>query len=135
MAFCINLVIEIESYYQEDNIKIKILIDSVKGRGVYADEDISKGSTIEICHILLIDQDDINDSLEGYVYEFSSTKAALALGNGSLYNHSDRANATFSFAKKKKLLFIKAEKNIKKGEEITIDYGYSKENRQRFNII
>jgi SET domain-containing protein len=121
-------------YYQEDNINIKILTDSVKGRGVYADEDIRQGSLIETCHILLIDHDDINDSLEGYVYEFSSTKAALALGNGSLYNHSDKANASFSFSKKKKLLFIKATKNIKRGEEITIDYGYSKSDRERFNI-
>jgi SET domain-containing protein len=116
-------------------IKTKILKDPVKGRGVYADEDIKKSSLIEECHLLLIDYDEISEGLEGYVYEFSKRKAAVALGNGSLYNHSSQPNAAFYFNYSKKILYIEALKDIKWGEEITISYGYSKSDRDKFHIV
>lgn len=116
-------------------IKTKILKDSVKGRGVYADQDIKKASRIEECHLLLIDYDEITEGLEGYVYEFSKRKAAIALGNGSLYNHSSQPNASFYFNYSKKILYIEATKDIESGEEITINYGYRKSDREKFHIV
>lgn len=85
--------------------------------------------------MLLIDYDEITEGLEGYVYGFSKRKAAIALGNGSLYNHSSQPNAAFYFNYSKKILYIEAIKDISKEEEITINYGYSKSDRERFQIV
>lgn len=115
--------------------KTKIKVNTVKGRGVYADEPIVKGEVIELCHLIVMDFDDVGGVMERYVFDFSPKKVALALGNGSLYNHSDRPNAKCWMDTRKKNLSFEALKSIRVGEEITINYGYSKEDRKRFRII
>jgi uncharacterized protein len=51
-------------------------------------------------------------------------KAGIALGFGSIYNHSYSPNATYKkFIPKQTLKFI-ALKNIRRGEEITVNYNY-----------
>ena len=60
--------------------------------------------------------------------------SALALGHGSLYNHSDESNAFVEMEDSTNLLYFYALKKIKAGEEITIDYGYSKKDREKFGI-
>jgi uncharacterized protein len=115
--------------------RTKILYDSKKGRGVFADENISKGEVIEICHLIVLNFSEVGNFLEGYVFEYSAKKAALALGNGSLYNHSDKANAKCFMDTQKNILFCEAKKSIKKDEEITINYGYSKSDREKFHIV
>lgn len=116
-------------------MKTKILKDTRKGRGLYASSSIKRGELIEVCELILLNMDEVNGSLESYVYGYTKNKAAIALGNGSLLNHSDRSNSDFSFDYKKKLLLIKARKDISPGEEITINYGYSKELKKKFNLI
>ncbi len=115
--------------------KTLIKIDPVKGRGVYAAEKISSGQIIEVCQLILLDFSEVGPKLEGYVFDFSPKKAALALGNGSLYNHNNRPNTKAYMDSKKKLLTFKALKDIDIGQEITINYGYSKEERQRFHLV
>lgn len=115
-------------------MKTKIKIDSVKGRGVYAKHLFRKGSLVEKCHLIIFDIKDLKGILEGYVFEYSKTKVALALGNGSLYNHSDNANAVCTIDYQKNLLEVKTKRAIKPGEEITIDYGYSISAREKFKI-
>lgn len=115
--------------------KTKIRIDAVKGRGVYAEEPVKKGAAIEDCHLIVMDFDHIAGVLERYVFDFGPKKVALALGNGSLYNHSDRPNAKCWMDTRKKILSFKALRPIQVGEEITINYGYTKEDRKRFQII
>lgn len=115
--------------------KTKIKVDTVKGRGVYADEPIAKGEAIELCHLMVLDFDEVGGLLERYVFDFSPKKVAIALGNGSLYNHSDRPNAKCWMDTRKKILSFEALKGIKAGEEITINYGYGKEDRKKFQII
>lgn len=105
-----------------------------KGRGIFAADRIRKGELIESCHLILMDLDDVAGTLEGYVYQYSKQKAAVALGNGSLLNHSDEANSEFYFDYRKKLLVIKAKRDILPGEEVTINYRYTPQDRKRFNI-
>lgn len=114
--------------------KTKIMSDKVKGRGVYALESIRKGEVIEICQLIIMDFREVGGLLERYVFDFSPSKVALALGNGSLYNHTMKPNAKCWMDDKNKLLSLEALKNINIGDEITINYGYSKEDRKRFNI-
>ena len=47
---------------------------------------------------------------------------AIALGNGSLYNHEVQANANFILDFEHKTIDFVAVKNISAGEEITITY-------------
>jgi SET domain-containing protein len=108
--------------------------DKIKGRGVYTTEDISKDSVIEICELLILDLNHVPDELEPYVYEYTNKTAAVALGNGSLYNHSDRPNCYFDIDYRNKKLVIKSLKKIKAGEELTIHYHYDKASRRKFNI-
>lgn len=106
----------------------------LKGRGVFAATDIKKNELIETCHLILMDLNDVQGALESYVYEYTPKTAAIALGHGSLYNHSDEANSEFDFDYKKKLLKVRAKKLIIKGSEITVDYGYSEDEKKRFGI-
>lgn len=115
-------------------MKIVIQYDSKKGRGVYADLLIKPGEIIEVCHLLIMEEHQMGDALEGYVYQYDVKRVALALGNGSLYNHSGDSNADYYFNKKKKLLYIEAKRKITPGEEILIDYGYSEEDLKKFSI-
>lgn len=46
----------------------------------------------------------------------------LALGYGSLYNHSKSPNAKYQISKKEKTITFTVTRNIKKDEEIYINY-------------
>ena len=94
-----------------------------KGRAVYADRDFKKGQTIEVCHVLIVGP---WSSRHRYLYnewafEFNDS-CGIALGNGSLYNHSYQPNATWECRIRSSTIRFYALKNIKKGEEILINY-------------
>ncbi len=94
------------------------------GRGVFASVNIKKKSIVESCHVLAFNEkeaDLINKTnLGNYHYEFSKNLYLLALGNGSLYNHSYDPNAYYVV--KKNCIKIVALRDIKKGEEVLINY-------------
>jgi uncharacterized protein len=115
-------------------VKVKIKVSPEKGRGIFAAEDIPKGKLIEKCELILLDFAEVGPVLERYVFHFSGKKAAIALGNGSLYNHNDRPNAHCQLDEGKKILEFKSLEKIPKGSEITINYGYSAEDKLRFRI-
>lgn len=102
---------------------------------MYASERIPKGIEIEVCQLIILDFSEVGKKLEGYVFDFDPTRVALALGNGSLYNHSDEPNAVAYMDKKKQLLSFETLRAISKDEEITINYGYTEEERKRFHIV
>ena len=108
--------------------------DPVKGRGVFTDQDLESGEIIEKCELLLMKFEEVPTSLEGYVYQYNKKLVGLALGNGSLYNHSKKANSTFYFHHRTKTLYIKAKRKIRAHEEITINYGYSSTQKRKFRI-
>ncbi len=59
-----------------------------------------------------------------YFFEYTNSHFAIALGYGSLYNHSYKPNARYIYSYKNKQLIIKAIKKIEKGEEIFFNYNY-----------
>lgn len=112
-----------------------IRFDRIKGRGVYASEPIRRGELIEICELILVPLQDNTFSLSRYCFEFDNNHVAIALGNGSLYNHSDLPNATCYFHEDGQRLVFEARKTIAQGEEILINYGYSEKLKKKFQIV
>lgn len=108
--------------------------DSIKGRGVYANESIQKGEVIEVCQLLILPQNEVGEFLHRYVFYYKKNKLAVVLGNGSLYNHSKRPNVTCHFDYEQEVLILEAKKAILKGEELLIDYGYTKTELKQYNI-
>ena len=98
-----------------------------KGRGVFALRDFEDGKIIESCPIINITPKE-RKILEKtifnyYIYPWRSTlSGSLALGYGSIYNHSFSPNADWKQNFKTKCMVYRAIKPIKKGEEITVNY-------------
>ncbi len=99
-----------------------------KGLGVFAEENIKKGELIEKAPLLLMSMKEFDHikktKLYYYFFEYTNNHFAIALGYGSLYNHSYAPNARYLYNFKQKHLKITAIKNIKKGEEIVFNYNY-----------
>ena len=115
-------------------MKTEIRYTLEKGRGVFATADIAPGEIIEVCQLILMAMDDIQGVLEAYIFQYKKDVAAVALGNGSLYNHSDRPNTEFYFNFKKKVLIFRALKRISANTEITVNYRYTPSEKKRFSI-
>ena len=99
-----------------------------KGRGVFAQRNFKKGEVIETCPVIVLPAEEI-DSLELtelYNYYFAwgpdSKDAAIALGYGSLYNHSYIPNARYYKDFDNSLLKYVCIRDIQEDEEITINY-------------
>jgi hypothetical protein len=93
------------------------------GRGVFALRDFKKGEEIERCPMLVAEPDrgdDLESGAEGYVFGWGVDRTALALGYGSMYNHSYESNATTLETGDE--LVVTASRKIKRGDEISINY-------------
>jgi SET domain-containing protein len=102
-----------------------------KGRGVFALKRLKVGEVVEVSpYIELPSKDYIycrESVINEYRFEVRGRKCALGLGHTSLYNHSEQSNADFFINSKRRTIMIKAKKFIRRGEEITINYGYKLE--------
>ncbi|MFZ3301116.1 MAG: SET domain-containing protein-lysine N-methyltransferase, partial [Microgenomates group bacterium] len=96
-----------------------------KGLGVFAKKDIKKGELIEKAPLLLMPMKEFEyikkTKLYYYFFEYTNKHFAIALGYGSLYNHSYNPNARYYYNYSKQLE-IYAIKDIKNGEEIVFNY-------------
>jgi SET domain-containing protein len=109
---------------QSDLVEVKRV--QGKGRGVFARRPIRKGEVIERVPMLVLpvgeDEDAPGwDGLEGYCFVWGRRTLALALGYGSLYNHSYRPNARYEDVGRQVKVFT-ALRDIAPGEEITVNY-------------
>ena len=97
-----------------------------RGRGVFSIAIFRPGETIEICPVIVLKDEDIQNDLARFAFWWPGRPpgAAIALGYGSLYNHSANPNAHFRIAKKAKEIHIIAKTPIEHGQEIFIDYQY-----------
>lgn len=109
--------------------KIQVKESPIHGLGVFATDDIEVGELIEECPILFLPnkRGEVNIVLTDYTYQWPKVldweNFVVALGYGSLYNHSDIPNADWDSDVEKQTFKFTATKKIKKGDEITIFYG------------
>lgn len=99
-----------------------------KGRGVFAARPLKKGEPIELCPVLVLSNEDTELIIRSKLYHYyfvwgdDSRRSGLALGFGSLYNHSYQANARYQVDYEAETLEIFAYRDIEAGEEIFINY-------------
>jgi SET domain-containing protein len=105
------------------------------GRGVFAKVAIKKGELIETCPVIPIPEHDVaalsHSILLTYFYFFGKKKERIvvALGFGSIYNHTDSPNAMYKENERELTIDFIANKDIKKDEEITVNYVQGKNNK------
>ncbi|MEO8711516.1 MAG: SET domain-containing protein [Parafilimonas sp.] len=108
-----------------------------RGRGVFTTRNIKKGTVIETSPVLVLTEKERKilekTILYHYVFEWGNDKkkAALALGYISLYNHSYNSNCEYEMEFGKKIMTIRAVKNIKKGEELFINYNATPDDKTK----
>jgi hypothetical protein len=97
-----------------------------KGRGVFAGRAFAMGELVEAATVLVIPAEQWHHIeptvLALYIFNFGpeGEHAAIALGYGSLYNHSYSPNADYEHGDK--VLVYRALRDIEAGEEITVNY-------------
>src|SRR5215471_2130340 len=97
-----------------------------KGRGVFARKTIAEGAVIERVPVVLMPISLLvgglgNPLLAKFVFYRNRSTVALALGYGSLYNHSYTPNARYEDEADARMVYI-ALRDIAEGEEITVNY-------------
>jgi len=101
------------------------------GRGVFAKRNIKKGEIIEECPVIEIPEHDMANLGESilvtYFFFFGKNKERLevALGFGSIYNHSYKPNAKYKIKPAENTIDFIALKDILKDDEITVDYNFA----------
>ena len=99
-----------------------------RGRGVFANLPFAVGELIESCPVLVIPPEQWRHIEPTMLFDYSFTfgpdgeHAAIALGLGSIYNHSYQPNAEYIPDWEPARIRIVARQPIRPGEEITINY-------------
>ncbi len=95
------------------------------GRGIFADRYIKKGELIEEAPVIIIPKQEWKQMrksvLLNYVFRWGKDKA-IALGYGSLFNHSFTPNAKYITNIKNQTIDFYARQDIQKEEEILVNY-------------
>ena len=101
------------------------------GRGIIAERDIKKGEVITNCELLVLSPEDtvkVNETdLKWYTFTFNidTKQDCLVMGDGEIFNHDDDANTLYGLIdwNGRKLMRFQACRDIKRGEQLFIDYG------------
>lgn len=101
-----------------------------KGLGIFATEDISIHTLIEVSPVIVLSPKDTLaiDKTHLYNYYFSwendQKSSAIALGYVSIYNHKVDSNCIYETYFEEKTIKIITRKTILKGEELSINYNH-----------
>ncbi|PWY97301.1 hypothetical protein BCV70DRAFT_208684 [Testicularia cyperi] len=103
------------------------------GRGVFATRDIAESTVIEVSPVLLFppaeyERHGKHTQLDGYTFVWKRIQGgdaimALALGLGSLFNHSKSPNVNYTLEHASHSIRYTTTRRITAGQELTISYG------------
>jgi len=105
-----------------------------KGRGVFARTDIAEDTVIERIPVIMLRVGEVygdlhTSDLSDYIFSWGDDWVGLSLGYGSMYNHSYDPNAVYECLDDRSQVFT-ALLDIKKGDEITINYNGEPKNSE-----
>lgn len=98
------------------------------GNGVFTSEDIKANTIIEVSPVIVMNKNErvLLDQtvLHDYIFEWGDRKkqCCMALGYVPLYNHSFDSNCEYEMEFGDDLIRITTVRDIKKGEELFINY-------------
>jgi SET domain-containing protein len=101
---------------------------SSKGRGVFTEKAIGANTVIEISPVIVMSKEERvhldKTLLHDYIFEWGEfkDKCCMALGLVPMYNHSYKSNCEYFMDFEDDSIMIKTVRDIKKGEELTINY-------------
>jgi SET domain-containing protein len=97
-----------------------------KGRGVVSTGRFARGQVIERSPVIIVPAAEVplvsQTVLNNYAYRWGDDDLAIALGLGSLYNHSLQPNAHYRCVLEDRVVEIYALCDIAPGEEICLNY-------------
>ena len=112
-------------------IKIRY-ISKGKGKGAFAKKDIKKNTVIDIANVILIPNKDYNKIKKTVLYDYCyiwkdpkhkpGFENAITLSISQFINHSYEPNIRYLYDYKEKAIEFSAIKEIKEGEELTVNY-------------
>ncbi|KAF7299058.1 Histone-lysine methyltransferase Set7 [Mycena indigotica] len=99
-----------------------------KGRGLVANQPIAAHTLIETSPVLLFSKDEWESHgkhtiLDHYTFNWKNGSMALALGLGSLFNHSDTPNVSYTIQPDSDMIIYTTTRAIEQDEELCIYYG------------
>ncbi|MFC3040811.1 SET domain-containing protein [Virgibacillus xinjiangensis] len=107
-------------------IKTSAVSDGEFNRGVFAVDDIPKGTLFHEAPVIAYPNDQhphIEKTLLGdYAFEYGINHSAILLGYGMLFNHSYEPNARYEINFDNHTFEFYAYTDIKAGDEILINY-------------
>jgi hypothetical protein len=110
------------------NAAIYVAYSELHGKGVFAAKPIEPGEVIEICPVLLFPKSELphirKTILDDYYFDWGRDDEwfAVALGFGSIYNHSYTPNAEYDMDFEADTIDFFCIKPIQAGEEILVNY-------------
>lgn len=114
---------------------IYLVNQKLKGRCVYAKRAFEVGEIIEICPVVVIPKNQIQfldkTVLYDYYFIWNENDAAIALGYGSIYNHSTKPNARYETFYDNGLIHIISYTYIEPHTEICINYNHDVDNTSK----
>ena len=120
--FMNNYSLKNNSYIDKISIKQSLIPNS--GRGVFAEKDFKQGEVIEVCPLLTdYKKNFVNSKIKDYTFKskFKPDQEVIVFGMCSMYNHSDNFNVGHN--QDPENMIFKAVRDIKKGEELYVNYG------------
>ncbi len=117
----------------QHSLLIEVKQAAHKGRGVFARQPIQAGDEIERVPVIVIPRESVlagalQGGLADYCFVWDDNTVAVALGYGSLYNHSYEPNARYDDVAPRTKVY-RALRDIQPGEEITVNYNGTPEDR------
>lgn len=107
-------------------------ISEKKGRGAFAKKDIRKGTVIDIANVVPLPNKDYKKICKTILYHFCyiwedpkhkpEFENAITLSISQFLNHSFKPNVKYLYDYDEKSIEFSAVRNIKKGEELTVNY-------------
>lgn len=112
-----------------------------KGKGVFALQDISANTLLEISPVIVLSEKDTSlihqTHLHDYYFSWGDDQngSAIALGYVSIYNHSQNANCYHECDFEKNTISIYSKRDILADEELCIDYNMGLQKELWFELL